>query len=398
MRFLATDQLLFFYYRSNVLLTIERDSELLARIVHIYDGRAIAFNRLLCRISIWINQIARAIRQRSKRGIIVLFIRFRNYCSLGTRSSGLCLREVVAISIVIGIFQPMYHRIGRVRIRRPMSCQGHRISELTAESKLAFAIVPTCKGIAGTGRFSGLCCSLAGQHKDRLDVATVIRVEGNPMPGFHLRPQGHVLRFQRHAAHLVGQAHISIPAGNAFFRTHGEGHIRSNHIALDAFLRGIHASFLVHEEHIVHLGKLGRQRHILGFADVSLHTKAGKGRVAIIPAQELVTVLFWGGRGIQGVACLHNLRADSFTLVQESIGNVASAPVLNGQKRSAWLHSTTGLDNFRYRGKRHAAEDHQGCHHHGEHPAQFSLHCSVLLTVDGTFRYCASSMMTITRQ
>ena len=303
------------------------------------------------------------------------------------------------VAIVIGILPPMYHRIGRVRIRRPMSCQGHRISEITAENKLAFAIVPTCKGIAGTGRFSGLCCSLAGQHKDRLDVATVIRVEGNPMPGFHLRPQGHVLRFQRHAAHLVGQAHISIPAGNAFFRTHGEGHIRSNHIALDAFLRGIHASFLVHEEHIVHLGKLGRQRHFLGFADASLHTKAGKGRVAIIPAQELVTVLLRGGRRIQGVVILHNLCADRVITVLEGIGNVLiTASIINGEKRNARLHSTAGFDNFRHRGQRHAAQDHQGCHHHGQHPAQFSLHCSVLLTVDGTFRYCASSMMTITRQ
>ena len=257
---------------------------------------------------------------------------------------------------VIGIFNPIDDGVGRIGFRRPLRRQGHIAVQLAAEGELGIILIPAIEGVAGTNhRFGGLHGGAVGLHKHGGHISAALGIIGNPVAGFHLGPQGHVLRAQGNAVHTVGQGCLGIPAGDAFVSRHREGHVRSDLVARDALLRGIHAPAQVHEEHIVYLGKAGRQRHGPGLRDVGLHTKAGEGGVALIPAEELVAFHLRGGRRVQGIACLHNLRADSFLPVHEGIGNVASAPILNGQQRGARLHMAAGFHNFSYRGQRHAA-------------------------------------------
>ena len=279
----------------------------IARIFHTHNGRAIACDGLLS------DDLGGETGVALGLGV-----------GLAAGSAGLGLAFLVGIAVIVGVLQPVNDGVAGVGVFRPLGVQdgGRRdVAEVSSRHQILVS-VPTGKGVAGLGgliRSRGGC--VLGVER-RGHIAAAVGLEGEPIARLHLGIQGDVGTIDGDGVDLFGVVLVGVPAGDGLIGINGEAHIsKGDGITGLARLGGDDTAIVVLKVDVIAILKLGIDRDDLVVASQSGDDTEGN---SLIPAGEHLAVLC-GHLGLQqGVAVLHDLRADRFAIRFEYISAVSA--------------------------------------------------------------------------
>ena len=238
-------------------------------------------------------------------------------------SAGLGLAFLVGIAVIVGVLQPVNDGVAGVAVFPPLGVQGggRRDAGEVSSRRQALVSVPVDKGVAGLGGFSGSRGGFAIGVERRGHIAAAVGLEGEPIALLHLGIQGDVGTIDGDGVDLFGAICVFVPAGDGFIAANGEVHVfKGDFGAVCDRLGGDDTAIVVLKVDVIAILKLGIDRDGLGLIDVRDRAEGDFGR----PAGEHLAVLC-GHLGLQqGVAVLHDLRADRFAIRFEYISAVSA--------------------------------------------------------------------------
>ena len=249
----------------------------------------------------------------------------------GAGGSGLLLRLLKGVAIIIGIFLPMDDCVNRLGIGCPLGIHGGLLRQSGTKGEggcAAFVRKPAAKGVAQPSGICGLECGVAAQEELRGNGAAASRLESQPDAAFNHGIQVYVALLQGHGfdnrtvprpagdGHgdrvIVGGLHHDVGVGFAQI-----GH----HISLNAFHGIGHGAIPIVEEDVSHFLESGIYIDRSIRIDRSYRAE-GSRLIANDPASKLVAFHERCLRLVQGVALLHDLGLTIlFAVHAEDIGN-----------------------------------------------------------------------------
>ena len=279
----------------------------LARIFHTHNGRAVALDGLL------------GDGLGGETGVAV-----GRGAGRAAGSAGLGLALLVGIAVIVGVFPEVNDSVLCLRSGRPLGVQGGAGGD-AAESggRLQILVsVPAAKGVAELGGSRGSRGDFVLGVERRGHIAAAVGLEGEPIALFHLGIQGDVGTIDGDGVDLIGVVLVGVPAGDGFIVANGEVHFGNGDFgAACARLGGDDTAIVVLKVDVIAILKLGIDRDGLVVASQSGDDTEGN---SLIPAGEYLAVLC-GHLGLQqGVAVLHDLRADRFAIRFEYISAVSA--------------------------------------------------------------------------